>query len=239
MTRLLTIGIATLAALASGAASAADLPPRPAPPAPAPVFVAPVYNWTGFYLGINGGGAWAEKCWTRVLAVSEGCHNPNGGVVGGQVGFNWQIGQFVIGAEGTGDWASLTGNNTSVLGNVNTSKVDAIWSATARLGFAWDAVLLYAKGGGAWVSDKYSAVGIATSVAANETRSGWTVGGGFEYGFAMNWSVGLAYDHFDFGTKGVAFTGVGAFTDNVKQTIEVFTARVNYRFGPSAVVARY
>jgi len=243
MTRLSAVGFGMLSVVACGTAGAADLPVRPASRAPAPVVVAPAYNWTGFYIGINGGGAWAENCWSSA-GLSEGCHNPNGGVVGGQVGFNWQISQFVLGIEGTGDWASLSGSNTSTLivTNTNTSKIDAIWSVTGRLGFTWDAALLYIKGGAAWASDKYTSVGVVapvTNVTASQTRSGWTVGAGFEYGFAMNWSVGLEYDHFDFGTKAVTFTGIGPFTDNIKQTVEMFTARLNYRFGPSAVIARY
>jgi outer membrane immunogenic protein len=251
MKQLIALGCGALALVAAGTASAADLPAR-APIAPkAPVFVAPVYNWTGFYIGINGGGAWAHKCWDLVFAAGvggDGCHDPNGGMFGGQVGFNWQTGAFVFGIEGSGDWASLTGTNPSLQAplTTNRSKVDAIWTATGRVGYAFDAALLYVKGGGAWVSDKYdnfTTVSGAANASASETRNGWTIGGGIEWGFAQNWSVAVEYAHYDFGRNGVAFVtpaGIPAGTERINQTIDAVTARLNYRFGwGSPVVARY
>jgi outer membrane immunogenic protein len=237
--RPIAMGFGALALVAAGAASAADLPIRPAPPAPIPV----VYNWTGFYIGANGGGAWANKCWDFAPAVGvpvrEGCHNANGGVVGGQVGFNWQTGAFVWGVELAGDWAfALSGSNDSLVfvapQNTNRSRVDGIASVTGRIGYAVDATLFYFKGGGAWASDKYdsriTATGVLTA-SASETRTGWTVGGGFEYGFTPNWSVGLEVDHFDFGRRNVNFIGPGAGVDRIDQTVEMVTVRLNWRFG--------
>jgi outer membrane immunogenic protein len=244
----LTTACAMLAMVAGGAANAADLPVRPAPPR-APVFVAPVYNWTGFYIGINGGGAWAHKCWDFLGVagfVREGCHSPDGGLFGGQVGFNWQTGAFVFGVEFAGDWASLTGSNNSLVFvaplNVNRSRIDALASFTGRVGYAWDAALLYAKGGGAWVDDKYDAriALLGVTATATESRGGWTVGGGFEYGFAPNWSFGVEYMHYDFGNKNVTFGGPGAGVDRIDQTVDAVTARINWRFGwGGPVVARY
>jgi outer membrane immunogenic protein len=243
----LTTACAVLAMVAGGAANAADLPARPAPPR-APVFVAPVYNWTGFYIGINGGGAWAHKCWDIVgvgaaVLVREGCHDPDGGLFGGQVGFNWQTGAFVFGVDVAGDWASLTGSNNSlaILGNINHSKIDALFAVTGRVGYAWDAVLLYAKGGGAWVDDKYTTTGLFPATANSQTRGGWTVGGGVEYGFMPNWSVAVEYNHYDFGNKNVTFVGPGFGVDRIEQRIDAVTARLNWRFGwgTSPVIARY
>ena len=97
MKHLITMSCGALALVTAGAASAADLPVRPA--APAPVYAAPGYNWTGFYVGINGGWAEAHKCWDLVLVGAfgaDGCHSPSGGLVGGQLGFNWQMGGFVL-----------------------------------------------------------------------------------------------------------------------------------------------
>jgi outer membrane immunogenic protein len=251
MARLHTVSFAALALLAAGAANAADLPARPAPPSRAPVFVAPVYNWTGFYIGINGGGGWAHKCWETLAGANDGCHDPSGGLVGGQVGFNWQIGQFVLGVEGDGDWANLSGTGVGPVGVVaplattNRSKVDALWAVTARGGYAFDAALLYVKGGGAWASDKYDRFftgGGAAIGSASETRSGWTVGAGLEWGFAPGWSVGVEYDHYDFGRRNVNFAAAGAvvFTDRLTQTVDAVTARLNWRFGGGGpVVARY
>lgn len=252
MKQLIALGCGALALVAAGAASAADLPARgPAPPPRAPVFVAPVYNWTGFYVGINGGWASAHKCWDFVpgagLPLREGCHTPAGGGAGGQIGFNWQSGPLVFGVEFTGDWTSMRGSNNSLVfvapQNTNRTKVDGIAAATGRFGYAFDVALLYVKGGGAWVNDKYDTRNTATGVntaLATETRAGWTGGGGLEYGFAPNWSVAVEYDHYDFGRKNVAFTGPGAGIDRISQTVDMVTARLNWRFGwGGPVTARY
>jgi outer membrane immunogenic protein len=239
----LTTACAVLAMFAGGAANAADLPVRPAPPR-APVFVAPIYNWTGFYIGVNGGGAWAHNCWdfVGIALIREGCHSPDGGLFGGQLGFNWQTGAFVFGVDLQGDWASITGSNASLLipANVNHSKIDALFAVTGRVGYAWDAALFYAKGGGAWVDDKHNITGLFPATASSQTRGGWTVGGGFEYGFAPNWSFGVEYNHYDFGNKNVTFVGPGFGVDRIDQTVDAVTARVNWRFGwGGPVVARY
>ena len=252
MKHLIGLGFGVLALATAGAASAADLPVRGAPPPRAPVFTPAGYNWTGFYIGANGGGAWSHKCWAFVAPITgvvspEGCHNATGGAAGGQIGFNWQTGPLVFGVEFAGDWTSLRGQNLSLFftapQNTNRTKVDGILAATGRLGYAFDAAMLYVKGGGAWVSDKYTAFNTATLVinsSASETRTGWTVGGGFEYGFTPNWSFAVEYDHYDFGTKGVNFTGLFTGVDRIGQKVDLVTGRINYRFGGGGpLVARY
>jgi outer membrane immunogenic protein len=246
MKHLIGLGFGVLALATAGAASAADLPVRGAPPPRAPVFTPAGSNWTGFYIGANGGGAWSHKCWA-FAGVSEGCHNATGGAAGGQIGFNWQTGPLVLGVEFAGDWTSLKGENASLVftapQNTNRTKVDGILAATGRLGYAFDAALLYVKGGGAWVSDKYDSRNTATGIStatASETRTGWTVGGGFEYGFTPNWSFAVEYDHYDFGTKGVSFVGPGAGIERIGQRVDLVTGRINYRFGGGGpLVARY
>jgi len=245
MKQLIAMTCGALALVSAGVACAADLPARPIMKA-APVYVPPAYNWSGFYIGGNGGGAWSHTCWDDLgLGLTEGCHNASGGVGGGQVGFNWQTGPVVFGVEFSGDWTSLKGSNASLAlpGNTNTTKIDSILAVTGRIGYAWDAALLYVKGGGAWVDDKYTAFDTATGVVnatASETRSGWTIGGGWEYGFTPNWSVAVEYAHYDFGNRNVNFTGVAFGTDNIHQTVDMVTARLNWRFNWGApVVARY
>ena len=215
--------------------------------------MAPVlYNWSGFYIGANGGGAWAHKCFTFVpavgLPVPEGCHDATGGVAGGQIGFNWQTGPVVFGVEFQGDWAQLTGSNVSVgfPGFTNRTRINSIFDVTGRVGYAWDAALLYVKGGGAWVRDRYDSRLTATGALvdnATETRSGWVIGVGFEYGFTPNWSVGVEYDHFDFGSRNVNFfTPAGVFNANerIRQDVDMVKAKLNWRFGwGGPVVARY
>ena len=250
MKHLIAMGCGALALVTAGAASAADLPVRPAPPPQAPAYV-PGYNWTGFYVGINGGWAEAHKCWDLVLVGAfgaDGCHSPSGGLVGGQLGFNWQMGGFVVGVEGAGDWASLSGTNASLQFplTTNRSRVDSIWAVTGRMGYAFDSVLLYVKGGGAWVGDKYDNTVTGTGIlqaSASETRTGWTAGGGLEWGCAPNWSVAVEYAHYDFGRDTVPFLapgGIGAGSERISQTVDAVTGRLNWRFGwGGPVVARY
>ena len=107
---------AGLIGLGLAPALAADLPARAYTKAPA--IVAPIYNWGGFYIGLNGGGGSARKCWdinnfpgVRRPANREGCHDATGGLFGGQVGYRWQITNWVFGLEAQGDWADLKGSN--------------------------------------------------------------------------------------------------------------------------------
>ncbi len=217
----------------------------PLAPPLAPVVAA--YNWTGFYIGANGGYGWSEKCWYSVnQAASEGCHNPDGGTAGGQIGYNWQFNNFVVGVEGDGNWADLSAGRPSITNPAVTlnSNVKAFYSLTGRAGLAWNNVLVYGKGGAAWVRDNYNEVfaGIVATVAS-ETRSGWIAGAGVEFGLPNNLSVGVEYDYIGLGTKTLAFAPTQApftgFNERISQNVQTVTVRLNYRFGPSAVVAKY
>ena len=251
--------LATVAVLAMAtSASAADLAARPYAKAPAPVMVA-MYDWSGFYIGLNGGGGSAHKCWTetndRFLGIGirpEGCHDATGGTVGGQVGYRWQASSWVFGVEGQGNWADFSGSNNNLFFPLvrDRSKIDAFGTLTGQVGYAWNNVLLYVKGGAAVVSDKYATNFIATNVLidqAKETRWGGVIGAGVEFGFAGNWSVGVEYNHMFLGTRDVNATGVGnagipvggfSATDRITQDVDLATLRLNYRFG-GPVVARY
>jgi outer membrane immunogenic protein len=253
---LIGAGLLSIAGF-SGAASAADLPARTYTKAPA--FVAPIYDWSGFYLGLNGGGASSHECYTLtaipglVGTASEGCHNATGGVVGGQVGYRWQSAAWVFGIEAQGDWADLKGSNPSLTALIpynNQTKVDGIGLFTAQLGYAWNNALLYVKGGAAVTDNRYSssfpvgnifaAAGVPFN-AASETRWGGTVGAGIEFGFAPNWSVAVEYDHLFMGNQSVTFPptaiAVGR-TDTIGQDVDMGTVRLNYRFG-GPVIAKY
>jgi outer membrane immunogenic protein len=234
-------------------ASAADLAARPytkAPPAP----VVAIYDWTGFYIGINGGGGSAHKCWDFIdpatgLAAAEGCHNATGGTVGGQIGYRWQASNWVFGVEGQGNWADFSGSNTSLLfaPDFNRSRIDAFGLLTGQVGYAWNSVLFYVKGGAAVTGDKYDAFnGITNAVlaSANETRWGGTVGAGLEFGFASNWSVGVEYDHLFMGTRTINLTAPGGLlfeSERIRQDVDMGLVRLNYRFGSygAPVAARY
>jgi outer membrane immunogenic protein len=249
------LGAIGLVALGIAApASAADLG-RPYTKAPPPM-IAAIYDWSGFYIGINGGGGWSRKCWdiTRdnVLGVispagAEGCHDATGGVVGGQIGYRWQSSAWVFGLEAQGDWADLKGSNTSLFFPTfrNQSKIDGLGLFTGQIGYAWNSALLYVKGGAAVTSDTYRTFNIPTGLQidrASETRWGGTIGAGIEWGFAPNWSVAFEYDHLFMGNRDVNFTvvntGVFSATDRVRQDVDLATVRVNYRWG-GPVVAKY
>src|SRR6185312_12568828 len=109
----IVLAAAGLVGLSVAPALAADLPARTYTKAPA--MVAPIYNWGGFYIGVNGGGGSSHKCWDLnnvagtgpIPAVAEGCHDATGGLVGGQVGYRWQASNWVFGLEAQGDWANL------------------------------------------------------------------------------------------------------------------------------------
>jgi outer membrane immunogenic protein len=173
------LGALGLLAFTAAPAVAADLPAKVYTKAPA--VVPPLYNWSGFYIGINGGGGFAHDCWTNtsvlgvptVPRVSEGCHDASGGMVGGQIGYRWQSANWVFGVEGQGDWADFTGSNLSspvatLLGvsAINQSKVDAIGLMTGQVGYAWNNVLWYVKGGAAVTHDKYT--GVATGLGFDQ-----------------------------------------------------------------------
>jgi len=263
MRRLAIIGVGLVSVAGFvGAASAADLAPRVY--AKAPPVVAPIYNWGGFYVGLNGGGASSHNCWnaTNSLGVplpaapSEGCHDATGGLAGGQIGYRWQMTNWVFGLEAQGDWANLKGSNTSRTGTFgglpfsNQTKIDAIGLFTGQIGYAWNNVLWYVKGGAAVTDDKYNGVtqfavgafpvGFAFDQASG-TRWGGAVGTGIEFGFAPGWSVAVEYDHLFMGSSSLNLINTfGGFdrTDSIKQDVDMATVRVNYTFG-SPVVAKY
>ena len=257
-----TIGLVAL----SGSAMAADLPARPYK-APPPVVVAPIYDWTGFYIGANGGWGRSHSCLDftnpTVLVIntgtfSDGCATRSGGLVGGQLGYRWQMGAAVFGLEAQGDWANLSSSRVSLLSNIigapltTNVKVDGIGLFTGQIGYTWGAGLLYVKGGGA-VTDTVASLNstvFGTNVtSASATRWGATLGVGFEYLFSPNWSAGVEYNHLWMGTNNNSFScplACNAFfvnnviNDRVRQDLDLVTLRLNYKFGaPGAVVAKY
>jgi outer membrane immunogenic protein len=234
---------AMLAALA-GSATAADLGTRPLyqPPPPPP----PVFSWTGCYIGANVGGGWASKssndvtgAITGVAGGDLGSHTASGVIGGGQVGCDYQAGAWVFGVQGMFDGSGMEGSNTDPSGlfSIN-SQVRWFATVTGRVGFtAAPTVLVYAKGGAAWVRDDYTLTDFTGATLANASTnpSGWTVGGGVEWVVAGNWTAFAEYDYLDFGTPGVSFTsnlGGPALPINIKQNINSFLVGINYRFGP-------
>jgi outer membrane immunogenic protein len=251
---------ATALTIISGSALAADLAVRRAPPpAYAPRVVAPLYSWTGCYVGGNGGGIWAKTEWNDTRFGSFGDSTASGGLGGLQVGCNYQAGAWVFGVQGDYDWASAKTDNTNVFLTanfpgfgpiVNHTEIKSIASVTGRVGYALDRFLVYGKGGGAWVRADHSfLVGGATVASSSDSsRGGWTAGVGGEYAF-NNWLTGFVewdYYKFDNDNPNGLVCGPGGcggvfFTNNVgvKETINVVKAGLNLKFGPGGFAFGY
>ena len=213
---------AALAALA-GTAFAADLPPPAAPEYyKAPVY-APAYNWSGFYLGINGGGGWGRSAWT-----TTGGFDTSGGLVGATVGYNYQINQAVLGVEGDIDWADINGS-TSTGCPTTSCKTSDSWLSTVRgrLGYAGDRFMPYVTGGLALGDIKASGPGLA---GASSTNAGWTVGAGIEFAIAGHWTAKAEYLYADLGSFSCGTACGGTPTQDVSWKANIFRGGVNYRF---------
>jgi outer membrane immunogenic protein len=247
MKKILLVTASLIALGAAAPALAADLAARPYTKAPA--MIAAVYDWSGFYIGANGGWGSSHNCWDVVGGAgtaAEGCHDATGGTAGGQIGYRWQTGTFVFGLEGQGNWADLKGSNPSLqfAGVTNQSRIDAFGLFTGQIGYAWNNALLYVKGGAAVTSDRFrtfNAAGALTTSSGDDTRWGGVVGVGLEYGFAPNWSAAIEYDHLFMQDNTLAFTnaaGAAAGADRTRQDVDLVTVRVNWRFG-GPVIAKY
>ena len=209
MRKLLHTTAALSALLATSmAANAAELRARPAPYAPPPpVYAPPPFSWTGFYLGGNIGGAWRNDNLSDTLSGLNFSNGNNNGVFigGGQLGFNWQVSNFVLGFEWDIDGAANNNNAGTVfvpaLGTIQvTSNNRWITTLAARFGVTNGPWLFYGKAGGGWVgNDDFTinnlTTGTSITASNNNTNSGWLVGAGIEWAFAPNWSVKIEYDY--------------------------------------------
>jgi outer membrane immunogenic protein len=266
-------GLLAAALLAPAAAGAADL--KPVYKAPPPMVV--TYNWSGFYVGGHAGGAWSDfdANWDPLPSSAAFAAFPQAAnlkdsafIGGGQIGYNWQVQNWVFGVEG--DWSgtdlgkdvsapwiqnptnvTLTDSLTTLGGSIN-------WLASARgrAGFlAGPQLLIYATGGAAWADIDYNASAIRTSNGYNapasfsDTVSGWVVGGGVEWLLTNNWMIRAEYLYYDFngGNSVVAADASGNFpafpsgyTWN-DATVQVVRGGLSYKFdwGKAPVVAKY
>ena len=241
-----TVGLIALGMAAP--ASAADMAVKAAP---AP-YVAPIYNWTGFYIGGNGGWGQSNSCLNFVdgfgifdfadgcaLAVRRCRRRPD---------------RLPLAGQPMGVWLGSTGRlggsqphapqpvfrSVCRPGFISTrTKTDGIGLFTGQIGYAWNAALFYVKGGAAVTSNRFSILETFTGIelaSASATRWGGTVGVGFEYGFTPNWSFGVEYNHLFMGDANNSFTGVNLVTaavlnNRITQDVDMVTLRINYRFG--------
>jgi outer membrane immunogenic protein len=222
-----------LAGIGSTAALAADLGARTYSKAPA--MMAPVSNWSGFYIGADAGYAFngsSSGVLTNGLGLSPAPYDANlkGGLGGGFVGYNYQMQQFVIGVEADWQAASLRGTSgpsfaTSAAGVVDgpyveTSKVKDYGSLRGRLGVAFDRLFVFGTAGWAWgsFSTTYSLQGVPFFTNDHRTTDGWSVGAGLEYAFTNNFLGRIEYRHTDLGKAAFLNTSVntGERGNNVK-----------------------
>ena len=269
--RKIAIAVTALA-MGSMSASAADLAARPYTKAPVAAPIA-VYNWTGFYIGVNGGYGWNDShdvavSGSPLIITSQGVGtvplavrglNPEGGLAGGTVGYNWQFGRGVAGIEADFDWADIKDARFIDLPAagpaVRTSAsqhIDFFGTVRGRLGgLVTDQLLLFVTGGLAYANVKSDAnidelfgAGRQFRATADEIRYGWTVGAGAEWKFTPNWSLKGEYLYYDLGDYTIRgnqtnpVNGVDFATYSFKTRGSIARAGINYQFG-GPVVARY
>jgi outer membrane immunogenic protein len=215
MKRLLALTTALIGgSLFAYAATAADIA-RPAPR----TYTAPVENrlfdWTGFYAGLNGGYGWGN-------GKFEGTNTrPEGAILGGTIGYNYQWGSTVFGVESDLGWNNAKGSAACAFGTCET-KSDWLGTTRLRLGYAFDRLMPYVTGGAAYGNMKTNIPGLGSD---SETKLGWAVGAGAEYAFTPNWSVKAEYLHTDLGKVDCAVCG-----SNVKFNENLVRGGINYKF---------
>ena len=254
MKRALTLSIGVIALVGSTfAAGAADLGARPVGKAPM-VAPPPVFNWSGCYIGGNIGAKKGSLDGDAVLdpvlfpgtlpLVFGGGDSETGFIFGGQAGCQWQTGALVLGFEGDFDATNLERTFVVpaglavppfVAGDAFSLSNDWQASIRGRLGWAFDRFMIYATGGIAWANFEATAALVGFPlVSADRTLTGWTIGGGGEWAFTPNWSLGLEYRFSQFDREGFGLgallLGAPPFVVNAELETHEITARVNYRF---------
>jgi outer membrane immunogenic protein len=217
MKTFLLAGVSALA-LGIASASAADIMRRP-PPAKQPVVVEAPFTWTGPYVGINGGYGWGSSDFSGPFTT--GAFDTSGGLVGGTLGYNYQVNQIVFGIEGDIGASFMKGSATC--GAALTCQTENSWLGTARgrLGYSFGRFMPYVTGGAAFGDIETTIPGVGT---ANETKVGWTAGGGIEAVISGPWTAKVEYLHVDLG-RGASILGSDA-----KFEADVVRAGINYRF---------
>jgi outer membrane immunogenic protein len=221
-------------------ANAADTSVPP-PLAPAPVYAPPPINWTGFYLGANVGGTWAQGNFTDSL-FGLNLNSGSDFITGEQIGFNYQIGAFVLGVDGTVDFSPNDSTGHGVATPVGTIQATSNnkWIATlaARFGVGLDRWLLYGKAGGNWVGNSFAVNNLTTSMSIPGSNSngniGWLAGAGVEWALTRNWTLKLEYDYLGLNSSSFTvpatapFLGGDNFTTN--RNVQMVQVGFNYLF---------
>ncbi len=249
--RYLLLATVAATALTAGSAFAADLPKRSA----APAFTAPAplaTSWSGFYVGVQAGGAWDTVSQTSFSApalagVGTGIADITGSgiLAGGYAGYNMQFGQVVVGLEGDVEFSTLRGSTVYAAGTRRYAETNRE-SIRARLGYSVDRALFYVTGGVAFTNGNLRDTNALTANSYSVSRTGWTLGAGLEYAIDKNWSARAEYRYTDFGRQNLsAFNATDPFVGtSLRSRITDSAVRIgiSYRFGGpagGAVVAKY
>jgi outer membrane immunogenic protein len=229
-----------LATAATGAAAfapgalAADLPTK----APAPAYIPPAASWAGWYIGVHAGAAWHQAHTTEVYTATVGSSATGTGFIGGgQIGYNWQSGNFVFGLEADGSWLSAKAENTNVVPGSGTygteHKIRWLSTVRPRFGLAVGNTMAYVTGGVAFgrVNNEVL-VGTAGSGFAKKTHVGWTVGGGIEHMWTRNFTVALEGLFVDLGRSTLTQDAGGGFTKTTRFHNQAVIGRLkaNYKW---------
>jgi outer membrane immunogenic protein len=229
------IAFAVALAMAASPALAADLPlPGPAPAAPATYAPAvnSVYNWTGFYLGLNGGYAFGTSNWfDSGFGFGTGDFSTKGFLIGGTVGANFQFGAIVYGVEADADWSNLDGTVAASCTFIASCETKSGWLATVRgrMGYAWDRLLVYTTAGAALGNVQ---AGFQGGSLVGATQVGWTAGVGVEGAFAPNWTARVEYLFVDFASTSCTTACDPTFgtTTTVSLNESIVRAGIDYKF---------
>jgi outer membrane immunogenic protein len=235
---------ASFIVLGSATVLAADLPVRYTK-APPPI-MAPVFSWTGCYVGVHAGAGVMHDTWTD--------ENGTGGLAGGQLGCNYQDGNWVFGAEGEGYWSGIKStfarSDSEGFRDIDTTKNKYDFSIAARAGIAFDRTLVYGKAGWVWgrfdffERDTSFCCSLTPGVPFLETRTGsdtlngLLLGVGIEHAITNNWTVKLEYNFLRYGSKEISFTNCdndstpacSNFTNTVHADKQIFKIGANYLF---------
>ncbi len=237
---VVVVAATSLSVVGGKIAAAADLSMPPVYSAPPPVF-----SWTGWYVGVNGGGGWGETSHTLtagavgVPALTTGNFKTDGGLAGGTLGYNYQMGTWLFGVETDLDWSNIRGTFNGAVpipgGTAPfslSSQLNWLDTARVRAGFVWDRVLFYGTAGAAYgglttaanASAAIGGLGVTAAAADTQTRFGWTAGGGVEYAFTNSLSGKVEYQFVDLGSQ------TQIVVDNVKFTTSIVRAGLNLHF---------
>jgi outer membrane immunogenic protein len=230
MKKLLLGTVSIISFACAGLAMAADLPAK------APVYKAalapPLYNWTGFYVGVYDGGGWGQHNHSNVFGSNS--YNSSGGLIGVTAGYNWQFSNpLVIGLEGDLAWANIKGDDAGSGLALDESRYRWLGSVRGRLGYAANNWLFFGTGGWAFANIRHtssSGLLILTTDSFDNGRNGWTLGGGVEYAFLQNWTARVDYRYYDFGTYTRAAPTNGIAPYSVANKLQTVTVGVSYKF---------